>query len=103
MLDAITAPDTGDNCVFFALAFRWNQDGHRFADDLFGRIAIEPLCASVPACDDAIEVLAYYRVITEFDNRSEPTKLLSTLAQRLLHLIALNEVCGLSCKHVQWL
>ncbi len=72
MLDAITAPDTLENYVLLILALPWNQDGHRFADGFFGQIAKEPLRAPVPTRDDAIEVLAYYCVITELDNGSEP-------------------------------
>src|SRR4029077_15174334 len=103
MIDAVTAPDTLENNVLLILAVEWDQDGHRFADNLFRQIAKEPLRALIPTRDDAIEVLAYYCVITELDNRSEPPKLLPTFAQRLFHLITLNEVRGLSGKHVQWL
>src|SRR6267154_5857422 len=72
MLDAVTAPDTPDNYGLLRVALRWNQDTHRPPDDLLSRVAEQSLRALVPTCDDTIEVLAYYCVITELDNGSEP-------------------------------
>src|SRR5215467_11626599 len=103
MIDAVTAPDTLMNYVLLAFALPRDQDSRRLADDLFSQIAEEPLRTLVPTGDDAIEVLAYNCVITELDNGGEPAELLPTFAQRLLDLVALNQVRGLPGKHVQWL
>jgi hypothetical protein len=103
MIDAITAPNTAKNRALLMFTLRWDQDGHRVADGLLGQIAKEPLRPPVPARGDGIKVRAYYCVITGFDNRSKPPKLLPTLAQRLFHPVALNQVRGLSGEHVQWL
>src|SRR3546814_16444121 len=51
---------------------RWNQDQDRLADDLVGRIAEEPLRTLIPARDDAVEVLAYDRVVGGLDDRGKP-------------------------------
>jgi hypothetical protein len=58
VLNALAAPDAFDNGVFFAMEFGWNQRLDRPAHDLFGEITENPLCALVPACDDAVEVFA---------------------------------------------
>jgi hypothetical protein len=72
IVNAIIVPDTFENCVILTLPFRRRQDGHRFADSLLGKIAEKLLGALVPACDDAIEVLAYDCIVTELDDGSEP-------------------------------
>jgi hypothetical protein len=54
------------------LALWWNDDCHRFSNNLFCRIAKKSLRALVPAHDDAVDVLAYYRIITGLDDGSEP-------------------------------
>jgi hypothetical protein len=99
VLGAFTAPNTFENCKFLVLVR--HQDGHRFTDNLFGRIAEEPLCALIPSCDDAIEVLAYDCIITGLDNASELPRPLITFAQRSFGLAAFNEVRGLAGKHIQ--
>ena len=39
MVDALTASETFENCSLLVVAFRRNEDGHRLADGLLGRIA----------------------------------------------------------------
>src|SRR5262249_10621058 len=102
MIDAVASADALDNYGLFMVAFRWNQDRHRFADDLFGEIAKEPLGTLVPAGNEAIEILADDCIIAGLDDGSEPPELLPAFAQRCFRLIALNEVRSLSGKHVQW-
>jgi hypothetical protein len=74
-------PRIRPSIVSLVEALWWDQDRDRFTDDLLGRISKEPLRALVPALDDAIEALANDRIITEFDDGSEPPKLLLTFAQ----------------------
>jgi hypothetical protein len=103
MIDAVAATYAFENDLLLMVTLWRDQDGYRLADDLLSEVAEESLCTLVPACDDAINVLTDYRVITELDNGSEPPEPLPTFAQLLLDLVALNQVRGLSGKHVQWL
>lgn len=68
LVDPFSAPDTLKNCGFFVVPVERNQNGDRLSDHFFGEITENPLCALVPTCDDAIEVLAYDCIITELDD-----------------------------------
>src|SRR3546814_5168175 len=72
MVGALAAPDARQDLRFLVLMIRWNQDQDRLADDLVGRIAEEPLRTLIPARDDAVEVLAYDRVVGGLDDRGKP-------------------------------
>jgi hypothetical protein len=71
MIDAVAAPYAFEKGVLFMVALRRDQDGYRLADDLFSQVAVDTLCAPVPACDDAIEALTYYCVIAKLDDGSK--------------------------------
>jgi len=101
VLDALAAPHTFKDRRFLIGPFQRNQNGDMLADDLLARVAVYPFRALVPACDDAIEVLAYDCVITRLDNRSEPAGPLLAFAQRSFDLTSLNKISGLSGKHIQ--
>jgi hypothetical protein len=72
VVDALTAPDVSQDQILFILPLWWNDDCHRFSNNLFCAVAKKSLRALVPAHDDAIDVLAYYRIITGLDDGSEP-------------------------------
>jgi hypothetical protein len=61
-----------------------NYNRDRLPDYFVGRVTEEALCAFVPASDDAIEVLAYDRIITRLDNGRKPVKLLLTASRRIV-------------------
>jgi hypothetical protein len=99
MLNPLTAPDRLQNCVLLVLAVRWDQDSHRLADCFPGQITEEPLRTFVPTCDRAIEVLAYYRVITELDDRRKPHALKEGLDVTLLNDLLQSRLVILSRPH----
>ena len=63
MINALTAAHALDDFWFFINAICRDQDRDRLADDLFRLIAEQPLGTAIPACDDAVEVLADNRVV----------------------------------------
>jgi hypothetical protein len=67
MLNALAAPDKLQNYVILILTLRRCQDGHPLADGVLGQIAKEPLRTLVPACDNAMEIFAYYCIIAVLD------------------------------------
>ena len=71
MVDALAAPYAFENDILFMVVLRRDQDGYRLADDLFSEVAVDTLCALVPARDDSIEILTYYRVIAKLDDGSK--------------------------------
>src|SRR5262245_62803252 len=101
LLDPLAAPHTFKDRRLLIAPVQRNQNGDGLADDLLARIAIYPFRALVPACDDAIEVLAYDCIITRLDNRSEPSGLLLAFAQRSFDLAAFNKISGLPGQHIQ--
>ena len=52
-----------DDFWLFINAICRDQERDRLADDLFGSVAEQTLCTAIPACDDAVEVLADNRVV----------------------------------------
>src|SRR5262245_63867348 len=71
LLDPLAAPHTFKDRRLLIAPVQRNQGGDGPADDLLARIAKYPFRALVPACDDAIEVLAYDCIITRLDIRTE--------------------------------
>ena len=63
MINALPTAHAFDDFWFFINAICRDQDRDRLADDLFGPIAEQPLGTAIPACDDAVEVLADNRVV----------------------------------------
>jgi len=63
MVNALTAADAPDDFWFFINPVFRYQDRDWLADDLFRTIAEQPLGTAIPACNDAVEVLADNRVI----------------------------------------
>ena len=74
MFDSLSAPNSLKNHIFFMVLVWRNQKRDRLTDRFFGRIAKQSLCAFVPTCNDAVEVLAYDCVITGIDDGREPPK-----------------------------
>src|SRR4051794_39307918 len=85
MFDALAAADARQDRIFLGPAVRRYQYRDRLADDFFGRIAEQPLRALVPACDDAIEVLANDGVVTRLDDGGEALR-------KLLVAFALGDI-----------
>ena len=81
MVDPLAAPDTFKNRGFLIKPFGRNENCDRLTDRFLSRIAKDPLSALVPTLNDAVEVLRYDRVVTGFDNGSNPPKLIVTFAQ----------------------
>src|SRR5687768_4233027 len=71
MIDAFSTSQPFKDCGFFITPVCWYQDGHGLPHHLLGGIAVETLCAFIPARDDAIQVLGDNRIVGGFDNRSE--------------------------------
>jgi hypothetical protein len=67
-----------------------NCDG--LANRLFGRVAEGTFRTPIPACDNAIEVLAYNCIVTGLNDRSQPTQSLFTFTKLSLDLLALGNV-----------
>src|SRR5262245_47449518 len=70
MFDMLSASNTLKNDTFLFASVCRNQNRDRSADRLFCGIAEHSLCAPVPTCNDAIQSLAYDRVMTGLDNGS---------------------------------
>ena len=58
MINALAPPYALKDLWFLTYTIFWNQDRDRFADDLFGCIAEQPLGTSIPTSDNALETLA---------------------------------------------
>ena len=71
MLDPLAAPDTRQDLGLLAAMVRGDDHGDRVADGLGGGVAEEPFGATVPALDDAVQVLADDGVVGGFDNGGE--------------------------------
>src|SRR5690242_10860420 len=82
MVDALTSSDARENFALFALPILRNYNCNGLADRLGGREAKDVLGALVPACNNAIEVLAYNRVITGLDYRGHEAQPLFTFVKR---------------------
>ena len=59
MFDALAAPNTFENPLLLIMPVGRDQDRDGLADDLFGKVAENPLRTLVPACDGAIKVYTY--------------------------------------------
>src|SRR6516162_11134269 len=78
--------------MLLALPVFRNQNCNGFTNRLFGSVAEDTLGTPIPACDNAVEVLAYNRIVTGLDDRRQPAQLLFALAKRGLGLLVLGNV-----------
>src|ERR1043166_2413941 len=72
VVDSFTSSDALQNLWFFIQPVGWNQNRDWFSDDLFSRVAENPLRPFIPARDPAGQVLAHDGVVRRFDNGSQP-------------------------------
>src|ERR1700686_3364652 len=68
VIEAVAAADALEDLRFLVVQLLRNEDSDRLADDVFGRVAEQPLGGAVPADDDAVEVLADDGVAGRFDD-----------------------------------
>src|SRR6516225_10257844 len=78
--------------MLFTLPVFGDHDCNGLTNRLFGSVAKDPLCTPIPACDNAIEVLAYNHVVTGLDDGRQPAQLLFTFAKCGFGLLALRNV-----------
>src|SRR6516164_8552343 len=78
--------------MLLALPVFRNQNCNGFTNRLFGSVAEDTLGTPIPACDNAVEVLAYNRVVTGLNNRRQPAQSLFTFAKCSFGLPALGNV-----------
>src|SRR5579859_3385053 len=101
IFDALSPPDTFEDCKLFVLAVGWDQNRDRLANNFFRSVAEDLLCAFIPTCDDTMEARAVDCIITALDNGGEPPQLLVTFAQRGFGPAAFDKIGGLSGKQIQ--
>src|SRR5262249_46393947 len=68
MVDVRAAQASIENAGFFVVAIRWDESGDRSAQHLPGRITEDPFSASIPARDNAVQVLADDRIVRSGNN-----------------------------------
>src|SRR5262249_27153837 len=72
VLDAVPRAYPTEKVLFLCAATQWNDDvGRFFPENFCGPVAEYRFCASVPACDDSIEVLAVDRDIRRVEDGSK--------------------------------
>ena len=76
MIDTLSSSDARYNFSLFALPVFRNNNCDGLTNRLFGRVAKYPLGSLIPVCDNTIEILAYDRVVTGFDDGGLPAKTL---------------------------
>ena len=101
MIYPLSSPDTGQNLALFLKPVLWNNDSDGLANRLCRGVAEEALRTPVPAGDNAVEVLAYDRVIAGLDDGANPTQALFTFAEGCFDLDPFDEVRSLSSEHVE--
>ena len=89
LFDPLSPPDTRENLTFSVVSVFRNNNRDRLANCLFGSVAEDALCASIPTYDNAIEIFAYDYVFARLYDRRYPTQSLFTFAQRVLDLLTL--------------
>src|SRR5439155_19355038 len=91
MLEGFTAPDFGKNLVFFKLALRRNDQTDGLTDDIISAVPEDPLGATVPGGDDAVQVFADDRVLGRGDDRREER---GRVDARRRHILRSNSTMG---------
>ncbi len=99
--DTFPAFDPCEDREFLLMSIGWDERIDGPAYDLFGRVAVEPLCPFVPGRNDRGEIGAYDRVIAGFDDLSKPPAAFLTLAQFSFRLAALDQVGRLPGQHIE--
>jgi hypothetical protein len=69
--DPLPPPNRGENLVLLLVKLGRDQAINRGADHLFGCVAENPLCRSVPGQDYAVEGLADDRIVGRLDDRGK--------------------------------
>ena len=71
-IDRLTCTDLAQNHRHLVGSIRGTEQFHGSADDLFGRVAVQPLGRWVPAGDDPVERLADDGIVRMLDYRCQP-------------------------------
>jgi hypothetical protein len=98
MVDTLSTSDARQDMTLFILSIFGNNNGDRLTDRLSGSMAEDALGASVPACDYAVEILAYDRVVARFDDGCQPTQPLLSLVKGKFDLLAVGNI-AIDLKH----
>ena len=85
--------------TLFVLPVFRNHNCDGLANRLFGSVAEDTLRTPVPACDNAIEVLAYNRIVTGLYDRRQPTQSLFTFAKLSFDLLDCFRNVAIDLKH----
>jgi hypothetical protein len=89
---------TLDDIAFFALSICRNYNRNRLTDRHVRSVAEYALGTPVPACDNAVEVLAYNRIVTVLDNCPKVTQPLLAVAKLGLDTLAFSNI-AIDLKH----
>src|SRR6476659_4202123 len=92
MVDALTSSDARQNFTFFGLAVRRAHKCNGLTDRLAGRITEDVLSRSIPACNNAIEILAYNRVVARLDYGGQPAQPQVSFVKRNFDLSACSNI-----------
>src|SRR5579863_4084894 len=95
---SLSSSNTIKDVALFALSIRWNYNRNRLTDRLFCSVAEDALGTPVPACDNAVEVLAYNRVVTILDNGPKVTQPVLAIAKLCLDTLAHGNI-AIDLKH----
>src|SRR6185369_7935645 len=71
MFDPSAGFQTGNDAVFLADSFRWDDQRDVFTHRFFGSETENSFRAGIPALDDAVQRFADDRVIRRFDDRGQ--------------------------------
>jgi hypothetical protein len=71
MVDSLSGPYFAQNPIFIRMQFRWDNPKDGLTYNLIRRVSKNPVCGTVPAEDDSVQVLADYCVVGGVNNCSE--------------------------------
>src|ERR1700722_20574364 len=92
MVDALTSSNARENLTFFALPVPGDHKRNGLTDRLAGRVAEDALSTFVPACNDAIEIFAYNRIVAGLDYGGQPAQSLLAFAKRNFDLYPFRNI-----------
>jgi hypothetical protein len=92
MIDPLSSPEAGQNRALFIKPVLWNDYSDGLANRLVRRVVEEALRTSIPAGDDAVQVLAYNRVVTRLDDGANPAQSLLAFAKRNFDLYTFGNI-----------
>src|ERR1700758_1174707 len=98
MVDTLSSSDARQNFQLFAVPVFGNDNCNGTTNRLLGSVAEDTLGPFIPACDDAIEVLAYNRVVAGLDDGGQPAQSLFSFAKGAFDLLAFGDV-AINLKH----